>query len=270
MLGLSGLRIQCGGQYKMGTLEQADNAQEYWNARARTFPRYEDGADNYEARVLRMIRENGVDLRGKRILDVGCGSGMYTIRLAREAQSVVAVDISDEMLRILADDAAAMRLENITCVRSGWDTFETAERFDVVFASMTPAVSDDPTREKLFKYSDGSVVFIGFTERMSSDVMGPLYVKYAVTPKVFNNALTMRQWLEESVIPYTAVPVTGKWVVEKNAEEMLDSCLTTLRQYGVMPDPGEVSDYLDTFRNDAGMYVERTDYAIEILLWQKC
>ena len=253
----------------MGALEQASNAQEYWNARARTFPRYEEGIDNYEARVLRIIRENGVELRGKRILDVGCGSGMYTIRLAREAQSVVAVDISDEMLRILAEDAAAMRLANITCVRSGWDTFETADRFDVVFASMTPAVGDDQTRKKLLEYSEGWVVFIGFTERMVSDVMEPLYAKYAITPKVFNNALTMRQWLDERGIPYTAAPISGKWVVEKKAEEMLDSCLTTLQHYGVNGIASELSQYLDDFRNDAGMYVERTDYAIEILLWQK-
>ena len=177
----------------MGTLEQTGDAREFWNAKARTFPRYEEGADTYEARMLRLIRENGVDPRGKRILDVGCGSGMYTIRLAQEARSVLAVDISDEMLRILADDAAAMRLANITCVRSGWDVFETDERFDIVFASMTPAVNDDQTREKLLRFSDAWVVFMGFTERMASDVMEPLYAHYAVTPNVFNNAVVMTE-----------------------------------------------------------------------------
>ena len=134
---------------------------------------------------------------------------------------------------------------------------------------MTPAVNDDHTREKLLNYSNGWVVFMGFTERMASDVMGPLYARHAVTPKVFNNAQTMRQWLDERGIRYTTIPVKGQWVVEKNAEEMLDACLTTLQQYGVTPDPGEVSKHLEAFRNDAGTYVERTDYAVEILLWQK-
>lgn len=253
----------------MGALELAGNAQEYWNARARTFPRYEYGADNYEARMLRLITDNGLDLRGKRILDVGCGSGMYTIRLAQVAKSVVAVDISDEMLRILAEDAAAMRLANISCVRTGWDEFETSERFDVVFASMTPAVNNDLTREKLLRFTDAWVVFMGFTERMASDVMGPLYSHYGVTPKVFNNAQTMRQWLEERGIPYTAVPVKGQWVVEKNAEEMLDSCIITLQQYNIVADVDYIAQYLKVFCNGAGKYVERTDYAVEILLWQK-
>ena len=254
----------------MGTLDLAGNAQEFWNAKARTFPRYEEGADNYEARMLRLINDNGLDLRGKRILDVGCGSGMYTIRLAQVAQSVVAVDISDEMLRILAEDAVAMRLANISCVRSSWDDFETSERFDVVFASMTPAVDNNQTREKLLRFTDAWVVFMGFTERMASDVMGPLYTHYGVTPKVFNNAQTMRQWLEERGIPYTAVPVRGQWVVEKNAEEMLDSCITTLQNYNIVSDADYIARYLDGFCNSSGMYVERTDYAVEILLWQKC
>lgn len=269
MLGIPRPGLQRGGQPEMGTLEQTGDAREFWNAKARTFPRYEEGADTYEARMLRLIRENGVDPRGKRILDVGCGSGMYTIRLAQEARSVLAVDISDEMLRILADDAAAMRLANITCVRSGWDVFETDERFDIVFASMTPAVNDDQTREKLLRFSDAWVVFMGFTERMASDVMEPLYAHYAVTPNVFNNAVVMRQWLDARGIHYTAVPVGGQWVVEKNAEDMLDSCLTMLRQYGVAADKAYMTDYLAPFRTDAGTYVERTDYTIEILLWQK-
>ena len=91
---------------------------DFWNCRAASFPRYEAGDDNYEARMLRLARENGVDFCGKTVLDVGSGSGMYTIRLAQEAASVTAVDISDEMLRILMQDAAAQGLDNIRPVVS--------------------------------------------------------------------------------------------------------------------------------------------------------
>ena len=91
----------------MGTVDEKQQKQrEYWNARSRTFPRFEEGDSNYEAGMLRHATENGVDFTGKRVLDVGCGSGMYTLRLARMAQSVTAVDVADEMLRLLREDAA--------------------------------------------------------------------------------------------------------------------------------------------------------------------
>lgn len=129
------------------------STREYWNSRAASFPRFEAGDDNYEARMLRLARQNGVDFRNKSVLDVGCGSGMYTIRLAQEAASVTALGISDEMLRILMQDAANMGLANICPVRSDWEHFDSDERFQIVFASMVPALNDDAAREKLLRYA---------------------------------------------------------------------------------------------------------------------
>jgi SAM-dependent methyltransferase len=40
------------------------------------------------------------DVSGKRILDVGCGSGRYSIELAERGAEVVGIDCSKEMLRI--------------------------------------------------------------------------------------------------------------------------------------------------------------------------
>lgn len=254
----------------MGTVDEKQQKQrEYWNARSRTFPRFEEGDDNYEAGMLRHAAENGVDFNGKRILDVGCGSGMYTLRLARMAGSVTAVDVADEMLRLLREDAAAMGITNITTVCSGWDDFSSDDYFDIVFASMTPAIESDESREKLMQYATGQVVFMGFSDRMLSDVMQGLHEHYGITQKIFNNAQEMRAWLDDKGVPYTAIPVKGQWVVAKSREELVDSCVTTLRDYGAEPDPHFVEAHVEAFRDENGQYVERTDYVIEMIIWQK-
>ena len=84
---------------------QGTQKKEFWDRKARTFPRFAEGEDTYEAGILNKVRSHGVDFNGSTVLDVGCGSGMYTIRLAREAARVTALDISDEMLNILRKDA---------------------------------------------------------------------------------------------------------------------------------------------------------------------
>lgn len=49
-----------------------------------------------------------VDLRGKRILDAGCGTGWLTRHLARQGATVVGIDISDGLIaRAQAAEAAA-------------------------------------------------------------------------------------------------------------------------------------------------------------------
>ena len=254
----------------MGTVDEKQQKQrEHWNARSRTFPRFEEGDSTYEAGMLRRAAENSVDFNGKRVLDVGCGSGMYTLRLARMAQSVTAVDVADEMLRLLCQDAAAMNISNITTVCSGWDDFFTNQRFDIVFASMTPAIESDESREKLMQYTTDKVVFMGFSERMLSDVMQGLHKRYGITPKIFNNAQDMRAWLESRGMPYTAIPVKGQWEVTKSREDLVDACITTLREYGAEPDPHFVEAHVEAFKDENGQYVERTEYVVEMIIWQK-
>ena len=53
---------------------------------------------------------------GQTVCDLGCGNGFYTVELARRvgpAGVVYAIDIQPEMLRMLAERAAAERLANI-------------------------------------------------------------------------------------------------------------------------------------------------------------
>lgn len=242
--------------------------QDYWNARARTFPRFEEGEQTYEAGMLRRITEAGVEFSGKSVLDVGSGSGMYTLRLARMAQSVMALDVSDEMLRLLQGDAAAMGIDNIVTVHSSWDDFDANRCFDIVFASMTPAIDSDENREKLMRFASGWVVFMGFARRMPSNIMQGLYEHYNITPKAFNDAQDMRCWLETKGIAYSAIPVAGQWVTPKSRKDIVDLCLTTLRGYGIDPDPDFIAAHAKAFRDKDGQYAERTEYNIEIILWQ--
>lgn len=241
----------------------------FWDDKARTFPRYEEGDHTYEAGVLRTIRDNGVDFAGKRVLDVGSGSGMYTLRLAREAASITAVDISPVMLGILEKDAREQGIGNIEYVCSEWMDFDSSETYDVVFCSMTPAIQSDESREKLLGHARGWTVFMGFAGIMDSDIMRGLFEHYGKTPKVFNNGPEMREWLEERGMAPLSVILDGEWVVPKDLEGTLDACTTTLRQYDVDPDEDLLRAHLARFEERPGVYVERTQYKIELLLWQK-
>lgn len=55
---------------------------------------------------LRLTLEACGDVRGKRVLDVGCGSGRYAVALARRGAEVVGVDVSQPMLDVAAKAAA--------------------------------------------------------------------------------------------------------------------------------------------------------------------
>ena len=86
-------------EYRVGTMDYRDVA---------TYDeRYQGPANEYKQRVMENAYSRLVgSLEGKRILDVGCGTGRGLVRFAREAKSAVGCDASSDMLNFAARKVA--------------------------------------------------------------------------------------------------------------------------------------------------------------------
>jgi SAM-dependent methyltransferase len=73
------------------------------------------------------------DVRGKRVLDLGCGSGENTVPLLMRGAEVIAIDISPEMIAAAGKRLATAGLHAVLQVGSAYDTGLEAESFDMVF-----------------------------------------------------------------------------------------------------------------------------------------
>lgn len=75
------------------------------------------------------------DVRGKRVLDVGCGSGRYAVRFAIEGADVTGVDVSDGMLGVAASRARALGVaDRCRFVRESFVDWSSDEQFDIITA----------------------------------------------------------------------------------------------------------------------------------------
>ena len=92
--------------------------------------------------------------RSIRTLDIGCGSGVYSMALSPLVGEAVGVDISPNMIEYATQRSRALGLENISFQRIDWpaaniDVLGFRGAFDVVFAHMTPAICDYETFDKM-------------------------------------------------------------------------------------------------------------------------
>jgi SAM-dependent methyltransferase len=76
----------------------------YWIASGRTDwtleEFYEDDSWYYGKTLLEFLTELGIELRGRKVLDLGCGMGRVSVQLARYGAEVFGTDISQEMIRL--------------------------------------------------------------------------------------------------------------------------------------------------------------------------
>ena len=83
-----------------------------------------------------MLRFMG-DVRGKRILDLGCGEGGYSRALAKQGARLLSVDCSRRAIEYAEALAREEGLDIDHCVRNSNDLFDIeAEQFDTVLCSM--------------------------------------------------------------------------------------------------------------------------------------
>jgi ubiquinone/menaquinone biosynthesis C-methylase UbiE len=104
---------------------------QYWNnlRRSRDYYRQEnvivdgnDGENEFDAKILKAVA-------GKVVLDVGCGTGVFTIRIAERATDVVGVDFSEEAIRRAETSLSRHKIRNCR--------FEQADSNQIPFPDAT-------------------------------------------------------------------------------------------------------------------------------------
>ena len=108
------------------------------------------GGPDEMARVI-----DGLDLTGKRVLDIGCGSGAIAVLLAQEhgAAEVIGIDVEDDVVN------AAKKLA---------EKRDVADRVTILKVAPGPLVFDDQSFDVVF--SKDSIIHIPDKEALCADV----------------------------------------------------------------------------------------------------
>ena len=65
----------------------------FWNSRARSYPLpFEPSTAAKTRRILKLLKELGAEFKGREVLDIGCGTGVYALRLAAQARRTFGLD----------------------------------------------------------------------------------------------------------------------------------------------------------------------------------
>lgn len=129
---------------------------------------WEEASANYNGENYAMMIEdiigsmvkNGILREGDTVLDIGCGTGLFSIPIAGIATRVVCMDGSEGMLGRLEEQCREQGVSNVETIGSSWEDFDTDERFDLVFSSLCPALNDPVSILRMASYSKRGCAYI--------------------------------------------------------------------------------------------------------------
>jgi len=157
-------------------MDRREDVQDYFVRHAARFDGLY-GGDNLATRVFdrlfrkpmyeryRLTIEALTDARGKKYLDIGCGSGRYAVNLARLGADVVGIDFSAAMLDLARKYADAEEIVGRTrFIEGDMDAWmdSTEEHFDAVYAMGVFDYLDDPvgTLRRMLSVADRAFLSI--------------------------------------------------------------------------------------------------------------
>lgn len=154
---------------------------DYWDRRARGFHRAT--RDSIASDPLYQRLAANVDAR-THVLDIGAGTGRFSLALSELAERVTAVEPNATMLSFLRRDAEQHQRDNITYVESTWEEAPDDLRADLVICShvLYPLRDIEHFLSKVLRATRGSC-YIYMRARHFDEITAPLWQHFHRTAR---------------------------------------------------------------------------------------
>lgn len=237
-----------------------------WDEKSQNYPRYSSKKDLvFEREILDFAMQNGVNFKDKSVLDIGCGSGVYTILMAKMAKNVLGIDISKDMLDILKVDANEQNLDNIDTKLCDFNEFNS--KFDVVTSFMSPALFDEKNIQKAYDLANESLVILGWAGLRDSRLLNKTFKIHNSEYTIPNSFEKFKSVLSDKISNYKIHNTT--WIREYESLDLLiKEQIWHLKMRGITPNLELLKDaYKNEFQD--GYFIEKTDVRLGVIICKK-
>ena len=220
----------------------------FWEFKSKKYPRpFDEGIIEKTKKILKRIESYGVSFEGKDIIDIGCGTGIYGLVIARKARKVLCFDISDGMINILKEETQKLNIKNVETIVGdfrdyNFDKYKKA--FDISFASMTPAIKDSKDVLKMEYLSKEFCVYIGWAGRRENKVYDEVFNYFKIKPHVPSGYFDVKKVLDERNVKYETFIFEDEWEWIGSLDEAVDEFYNRIKLDNIEIKKEEIRDFL--------------------------
>ena len=247
------------------------NKKIYWDSRAASYPRpFEPSIIRKTRKRLKELRDAGIVFRNKDFLDIGCGSGIYSLALHRQCRTVTGIDSSAAMLDNFRTETAAHHILNASCIEASWGSMKESEiykKFDIVLASMTAAVQTCDEVLKMEKAAREWCVYIGWAGERRNALLEAVYehhgVKYLPPPGA-ENIISV---LDKAGRLYDIKFLYDAWFKVKTVKDTLSDLAVNIKVNDAVFDEPWTRSFLEE-KARGGLVRQKTRVRKAVIIWK--
>jgi len=225
--------------------------------------------------ALERLEKLGAFGDGALALDIGSGTGAYTLALADKCSAVYALDSSAGMQQVLADKAQKQGKTNIIPLCANWQTVDTTalpSKFDIVLSSLNTGINSDESLVKMNAVSRGFCCYAAPHGRAVHSA------RPALQKLVFGRALYAAGG-NDIIHAFNIIYGLGyqpeltyapcEWTREQTPEDALDTICRDFGRYKAIDVPlvEALRAYILSQLNEAGLFVQSQRSTIGLMIW---
>lgn len=228
-----------------------------WDEKAQTYKRYNKFFNDIEKTILENFVCLGANFNAH-IVDIGCGTGVYSLHLAQMAKSILCVDISSCMLDILKKDA---KIHNINVDTFCGDLSSIDKQFDLAFLSLSPAVNDEESANEFLSLAP-KIAYINHIKPRYHSIITPILNELGYTKNTFR----FSKFLTKNDINFKSKKLSEKSFVKQSVYSVFDSLMWHLKINKISFDYDRILGLLDdSLKDDFVYFVEEKEQNREFL-----
>ena len=205
-----------------------------WDKKAKNYARFSPTLNTIQRQSFEEFQKLGLDFKDKSVIDIGCGTGVWTLHLAHEAKNLLALDNSKAMLTILQEDASKLGLSNIKSVNLSFEDFmrENANsHFDIAFLSMSPALQNENDYKHFLNLAQKKI-YLAWADLRKSDFLDPIFKHFNTEFKGFYKQ-DFESFLKKEGLAFKKVVFKEERLVERTRKEAIENALWHLHMNGI-------------------------------------
>ncbi len=254
-------------------VNQKKKSIDFWDKKAKKYPLpFDERAFRNTQNILNLLKERGIDFSNKKVLDIGCGTGIFTLPLAKIALFVVGLDFSPEMLSRLKAEAERFDIKNVYIIHSNWKDFDPyqynlVKSFDIAFSSMSMAIKEEEDILKMEMLSREHCIYIGWGRWKRNALNEEIFAKHEMPFRPPKGA----EALYEMLLSMERCPsidfVNTSWQWEGTIDEAISDIAMHIDIQGGVPDTEIIRDVVSKNSHN-GRIVHTTEAEQGVIVWQ--